>query len=124
MVRKILQGKACIKIDQENGKRKYEAHSDHRVCAMLGAATFDTMLRSLRLKFLQSMLADPKHHEFFWTAILGKYEFEDEASGSPWSDQVSLDILQLAQFDGVQNLCQKYLGMNIRCSKVKHLGFL
>ena len=77
------------------------------VCRELGVPTIDVTLRAARLKFLQSMTRDPKHHQLFWSCILGKYQFEEEAQTNPWSEQYCADLMDLKHFDGVETLCSK-----------------
>ena len=79
----------------------------HWVCSEFGVPRFTVLLRAHRLKFLQMVLKDPLHHDMFWTALLGKYEFEESAHTNLWSEQFCADLIDLKHFDGVQTLCDK-----------------
>ena len=76
------------------------------VCKHLGTPTLEAVLRTARLKFLQSMTRDPEAHQLFWCCALGKYEFEPQAQTNPWSEQYFTDIIELEPLDGVQYLVQ------------------
>ena len=104
MLRVLMQGGACIKEKYADGHRRYRAMSYERVCAELGIPNIGTAIKCVRLKLLQSMVADPKNHQLFLSALLSKYEFEDTTASNPWAEQFCGDILALRGVDGVQYL--------------------
>ena len=60
----------------EDGTIKYEALSNHEVCQVLQTMSFTTLLRTRRLKFLQSMVAQPQLHELYLACLCGQYEMD------------------------------------------------
>ena len=104
MLRVLMMGKACKK-SYEGGQRKYKSISYVEVCRVLERPTIDVVLRASRLKFLQTLTAKPQHHQLVWCCLIGKYEFEEQQVGNPWSNQFCLDILELKNFDGLETLC-------------------
>ena len=76
MLRKILGGKAIKKKLMEDGTIKHEALSNNAVCQALQTVSFTTLLRTRRLKFLQSIVAEPQVHELYLACLCGQYEMD------------------------------------------------
>ena len=63
MCRKLLQGEACSKIQNDEGvTTKYKSLTNTVVCKKLSLCAISTELRIRRLTFLQSMLKHPEVH--------------------------------------------------------------
>ena len=102
MLRVLLMGTACNKkYDHESSKVRHSALSNEDVCEKLSMPPFPIVLRILRLRFLQSMIRDPSHHQLFWCAVLGKFDFELVHTSTEWGDKVCCDIIDVYQFDDI-----------------------
>ena len=78
------------------------------VCVTLGVPPLEAVLRTARLKFLQSMTRKPQEHQQFWSCVVGKYEFEEVPQTNPWAEQYCNDIEHLKPFDWVDSLVQRF----------------
>ena len=105
MLRVLMKGKACQK-GYEGGQRTYSLISYIEVCRALEMPTIDVVLRTSRLKFLQTLSAKPQHHQLVWCCLIGKYEFEEELTDNPWARLYCSDIIELEEFDGVYEVSE------------------
>eukprot|EP00973_Karenia_brevis_P023388 3219363-Karenia_brevis.AAC.1 len=53
------------------------------------------------------MVSKPQHHNMFWTAMLGKYEFEEYLCSNPWADMYCCDVMSLEDYDGMYYLVKE-----------------
>ena len=90
----------------EQGKLRYRALNYESICIELQVPTIDVVMRTARLKFLQNIVRNKKHHTLFWCAVLGHYEIEEEPSTNPWAEQFACDVLALSSLDGTSHLVE------------------
>lgn len=81
--RRLMHGKACTKIQQEDGSTKYVSKSNLEVFRYLGLASSRIELRIRRLQFLQQMARNADAHVAVLTAIFGKLCFDKEDTLCP-----------------------------------------
>ena len=111
-LRRILQGSACTKVscgsqDQASGTSHPIAMSYDQVCNELRVPSLETIIRIMRVRFLQNMCKDKDHHIMWWTAILGKYEWEHQPRSNPWSSQLCEDILAMSEVEDMSLVIDK-----------------
>lgn len=103
--RTLLKGKACEREEGE-GETRYRALSSREVMRTLGIAPTAIELAVQRLRWFQSVLMEPAHHEMYLTAMFGQFAFETQplvhqkgGDNHPWVWQLCKDLSRLSQLD-------------------------
>lgn len=101
--RKILGGRACEKIQVEEGTGfvKYESHTDLCFLQQLQMAPVHIEIAIRRLKFYASMLDPPEHHRYFWTVLFGEFALVGWEE-HPWAVEMAADLELLRYVESVQ----------------------
>ena len=70
MIRKLLWGNACKKVDTLGRPLEHmKALSNHECCVQARVPTPITLLKTMRLPFLQNLVRFPEFHEICWSAV-------------------------------------------------------
>ena len=89
----------------EDGTIKYSALTNDQVCRELKLPSLSVAMRCARLKFLQSMVAQPAHHQMFWSAMVSPFCFESQTRLiNPWTDQSCHDVMAFGQVDDAHSV--------------------
>jgi len=118
LLRSMMKGRAC-----REGAEHREAMSGREVYTFWKLVPVEIELRVKRLRWLQTVLADQRHHMQLIAAIFGKYEFEDfttvgrdgrlDERANPWAKLWMSDVMSLQGLDEGDSLLEA-MGGDIR----------
>ena len=122
--RKLMQGQACRKIEQDDGTIKYKAQPSSAVFAFLRLLPCKDELFIRRVRWYQSMARSPSLHSIWFACMFGNFSFEPHpvvaSNGSisphahPWAQQFHSDVCRLAEIEGGDTLVWLLAGQPLR----------
>ena len=98
--RKLLRGRACVKVVNSQGVRTFQALSNVDVLKECGIAPIHVELAVQRLTMYQNIARDCDKHDLYITCMFGHFPFERlEHSFHPWKQQMVNDVELLRPYD-------------------------
>ena len=86
----LLKGKACQKKLDEQGVKHYKNISNKQVWKLFDLCDTFTLLRIMRLKWLQSVILHPQEHAHLTSAMFGDFSFFSHVFGNVLYELVSI----------------------------------
>ena len=121
---KIMQRKACRKVEQDDGTIEYKAQPSSAVFAFLRLLPCKDELFIRRVRWYQSMARSPSLHSIWFACMFGIFSFEPhpvvEGIGSisshahPWAQQFHNDVCRWAEIEGGDTLVWLSAGQPLR----------